>query len=116
SDPAQDEELAANLRRMSERGVTVAYARADVTDAGQVRGAVDELVAELGPVTGVLHGAGRNEPGALTSLDMAAFRRTFAPKIGGLRAVLDAIEPARLKLLVTFGSIIGRAGLRGEAH
>jgi enediyne polyketide synthase len=30
--------------------------------------------------------------------------------------VLAATDPAALKLLVTFGSIIGRAGLRGEAH
>ncbi len=30
--------------------------------------------------------------------------------------MLDAVEPGALKLLVTFGSIIGRAGLRGEAH
>lgn len=116
SDPAQDSELSANLQRMADTGVTVRYARADVTDAAQVRSAVAELVAELGPVTAVLHGAGRNEPAGITSLDQAAFRRTFAPKIDGLRAVLDAVEPERLRLLVTFGSIIGRAGLRGEAH
>ena len=116
SDAAQDEELAANLKRMSDAGVSVAYARADVTDAAAVRAAVDTLAGELGPVTAVLHGAGRNEPGGITSLDAAAFQRTFAPKIDGLRAVLAAVEPERLKLLVTFGSIIGRAGLRGEAH
>jgi enediyne polyketide synthase len=117
SDPAQDEELAANLRRMADSGVTVRYARADVTDAEAVRAAVATLVEQLGrPVTAVLHGAGRNEPGGLASLDMAAFRRTFAPKIDGLHTVLDAVEPEQLKLLVTFGSIIGRAGLRGEAH
>ena len=52
----------------------------------------------------------------MVSLDEAAFRRTFAPKIDGLRAVLAAVDPRRLRLLVTFGSIIGRAGLRGEAH
>ena len=116
SDPAQDQELAANLQRMADTGITVRYARADVTDAAAVRSAVDELVAATGPITAVLHGAGRNEPSGLTSLDMATFRRTFAPKIDGLRAVLDAVEPERLKLLVTFGSIIGRAGLRGEGH
>lgn len=116
SDPATDEELARNLRRMADSGVPVHYARADVTDAEQVRRAVEEVTTALGPVTAVLHGAGRNEPAALGGLDMAAFRRTFAPKIGGLRAVLAAVEPDRLKLLVTFGSIIGRAGLRGEAH
>jgi enediyne polyketide synthase len=116
SDPGSDAGLAANLRRMAEAGITVRYARADVTDARQVRRAVAELTGELGPVTAILHGAGRNEPAALRSLDPAAFRRTFAPKLDGLRAVLAAVEPDRLRLLVTFGSIIGRAGLRGEAH
>ncbi|MGV9776513.1 type I polyketide synthase [Streptosporangium sp. NPDC003464] len=116
SDPADDQELADNLRRMTDSGVTVRYARADVTDADQVRRAVAEVEAALGPVTAVLHGAGRNEPGGLASLDMAAFRRTFAPKVGGLRNVLAAVEPGRLRLLVSFGSIIGRAGLHGEAH
>ncbi|MEU5726444.1 type I polyketide synthase [Micromonospora sp. NPDC047738] len=116
SDPAEDDELATNLRRMADSGVTVHYARADVTDAEQVRRAVAEVTGALGPVTAVLHGAGRNEPAALTGVDMAAVRRTFAPKVGGLRAVLDAVDPHRLRLLVTFGSIIGRAGLRGEAH
>ncbi|MDI1461478.1 type I polyketide synthase [Catellatospora sp. KI3] len=116
SDPAEDAELAANIVRMGERGVTVRYARADVTDAAQIKAAVAELAAELGPITAVLHGAGRNEPAGLASLDAAAFRRTFAPKIDGLQAVLAAVQPERLRLLVTLGSIIGRAGLRGEAH
>ncbi|MFI6130735.1 SDR family NAD(P)-dependent oxidoreductase [Micromonospora sp. NPDC051141] len=116
SDPAEDSELAANLARIAEAGVTVRYARADVTDADAVGQAVRDLAAELGPVTAVLHGAGRNEPAALPSLDPAAFRAALAPKVDGLRAVLDAVDPARLRLLVTLGSIIGRAGLRGEAH
>ncbi|GII76202.1 polyketide synthase [Sphaerisporangium rufum] len=116
SDPAGDPELAANLRRMADAGVTVHYARADVTVAGQVRAAVAELESALGPVTAVLHGAGRNEPGGITTLDAAAFRRTFAPKIDGLRNVLAAVDESRLRLLVSFGSIIGRAGLHGEAH
>ncbi|MFG1651599.1 SDR family NAD(P)-dependent oxidoreductase [Micromonospora sp. NPDC049275] len=116
SDPAEDAELAANLARIAAAGVTVRYARADVTDAAAVRQAVRDLSAELGPVTGLLHGAGRNEPAGLASLDPAAFRRTLAPKVDGLRAVLDAVDRSRLRLLVTLGSIIGRAGLRGEAH
>ena len=116
ADPAADTELAANLSRIADAGVTVRYARADVTDPAAVRAAVDELTAGLGPVTGLLHGAGRNEPAGLTSLDMDAFRRTLAPKVTGLRTVLDTIEPGRLRLMITLGSIIGRAGLRGEAH
>ncbi|MBB6420832.1 type I polyketide synthase [Streptomyces sp. AK010] len=116
SDPARDEALAANLRRMADRGVRVGYARADVTDPERVSAAVAELTAELGPVTAVLHGAGRNEPAALADLTEEDFERTLAPKVDGLRAVLAAVDHGALKLLVCFGSVIGRTGLRGEAH
>jgi enediyne polyketide synthase len=116
SDPAEDTELAGNLSRMDAAGLRYSYERADVTSADQVRDAVARIEAGLGPVTAVLHGAGRNEPAALFSLNEQTFRQTVAPKIDGLRAVLDAVDPGRIKLLVTFGSIIGRAGLRGEAH
>ncbi len=110
-----DAELAANLSRMDSAGVTYAYVRADVSSESDVRAAVEQVSATLGPVTALLHGAGRNQPAPLTALDEAAFRQTLAPKIGGLEALLAAVDPAALKLVVTFGSIIGRAGLRGQA-
>jgi enediyne polyketide synthase len=116
SDPEQDTELAENLDRMEAAGITYRYERADVTDAAAIDEAVGRMQAELGPVTAVMHGAGRNEPAALFSLTEDAFRKTIAPKIDGLNAVLDAVDKDRIKLLITFGSIIGRAGLRGEAH
>ncbi|MFD8594405.1 SDR family NAD(P)-dependent oxidoreductase [Kitasatospora sp. NPDC059646] len=115
SDPALDTELADNLARMAAAGLRVHYARADVTSADQVKAAVAEIARELGPVTGLLHGAGRNEPQSLATLDESSFRRTLATKIDGVEAVLAAVDPAALRLFVTFGSIIGRAGLRGEA-
>jgi len=116
SAPEDDDELTENLARMQAAGLRVAYERADVTNAEQVRAAIERAVAKLGPVTAVMHGAGRNEPTALYSLTEQTFKQTLAPKIDGLNAVLDSIDPTKVKLLITFGSIIGRAGLRGEAH
>jgi enediyne polyketide synthase len=115
SDPAADAELAANLSRMDAAGVAYFYARADVTSRADVTAAVAQITAVLGPVTALLHGAGRNEPKPIAQLDEAAFAATLAPKIAGLDAVLDAVNLDSLRLLVTFGSIIGRAGLRGQA-
>ncbi|MFL6163712.1 MAG: SDR family NAD(P)-dependent oxidoreductase [Jatrophihabitantaceae bacterium] len=116
SDPAQDPELAANLRRLTAAGVRHHYHAADVTSRCQVQGAIAAIEESLGPVTAVLHGAGRNEPRPLTSLDEETFRDTLAPKLDGLQWVLAGLNPGTLRLLVSFGSIIGRAGLRGEAH
>jgi len=115
SDPRSDKELAENLARIAAAGVRCAYVRADVTDGRAVQCAVAEAEHQLGPVTALLHGAGTNTPQLINALDEAAAQRTLAPKIHGLRNVLAVLDPSRLRLLVTFGSLIARAGLRGEA-
>src|SRR4029453_18060564 len=46
----------------------------------------------------------------------AAFSETLAPKIRGAQNLLAAINPDRLRLFITFSSIIARTGLPGEAH
>src|SRR5439155_8706573 len=68
------------------------------------------------PTGGVLHAAGVNEPRGSWRLDRETLATTIAVKLDGLDNVIEAIDPARLKLLVTFGSIIAAAGLQGEAH
>jgi enediyne polyketide synthase len=113
--PGTDDELAANLARVDAAGVTYRYVRADVTSADDMRAAVKEIHRELGPVTAVLHGAARNRPVAVRDLTEESFLATLAPKVTGLEATLAAVEPSALRLLITFGSIIGRAGLRGQA-
>ena len=114
--PEHDAELATNLDRIAAAGLSFRYAAADVTDAAAVQSAVRQVEASLGPVTGVLHGAARNVPRLLTSLDETAFASTLAPKVQGLHNVLAAVDSDRLRLLVTFGSIIARMGLPGEAE
>ncbi|MCP2732006.1 SDR family NAD(P)-dependent oxidoreductase, partial [Symplocastrum sp. BBK-W-15] len=115
SHPNNDTELAANLERMAGLGIQFKYIAADVTNSSAVRGAIAEFEAELGTITAILHGAGTNVPQLLTSLDETAIKRTLAPKVQGLHNILAAVNPYHLKLLVAFGSIIARTGLRGEA-
>ena len=115
SDPKTDKELVNNFARIAAAGVRSGYVRADVTDPKAVRAAVTKIERELGPVTAVLHGAGVNTPQLIGALDEAAFRRTVEPKISGLKNILAAVDAEKLKLLATFGSIIARTGLPGEA-
>lgn len=111
SDPG-DAGVRATLERFEAAGVRVRYVCADVTDAR----AVADAVAAIGPVTAVVHAAGVNEPRLLADLDAELLEQTLAPKVAGLENVLAAIDPKRLRMLVTFGSIIARIGMRGDAH
>ena len=111
-----DEEVRASLARMTTLGIRVHYERADVTDPGAVATAVRRIGDQLGPVTGILHAAGVNEPAMLGALTPGAVSSTWRSKADGLANLLAAVDHDGLRLLVAFGSIIGRSGMRGEAH
>ncbi|WP_062355559.1 type I polyketide synthase [Herbidospora yilanensis] len=108
--PSSDEELRGNLAVLAENGIRYAYLRADLADPAAVRRAIDE------PVTAIIHSGGVNEPKRFAELTDDDLARHAAAKYHGLKNVLAAIDVARLRHLVTFGSVIGRFGLPGEAH
>ncbi len=101
-----DDELRANFARLEAAGLPYDYIVADVT----------KPLPRFEKVTAILHAAGTNQPALLDALDDSAFRAATAPKLDGLRNVLDAVDPNRIKLLITLGSVIARTGMRGEAH
>jgi enediyne polyketide synthase len=107
--------LSVDLDRLQSAGAQFRYIQADVTDPAAIASAFRQIEADLGPVTAVLHAAGINQPCLLAALDESAFQATLAPKLQGLRNLLAAADPARLRLLIAFGSIIARTGLEGEA-
>ncbi len=112
----KDSELQTNLNRLQQMGIKFSYFSTDITNEQAIQNTIQQITTEFGEITAILHGAGINQPALLHKLDNDAFQRTLAPKVAGLRYILAAIEPNKLKLLLNFGSIIATAGLPGEAH
>jgi len=113
--PDNDMELAQNLDRMSAAGIRFRYLRADIGDRAQLANAVREGERAFGKISAILHASGRNVPSLIETLDADSVAATLAPKIDGLRNILAAVSPESLRLLLSFGSIIGRMGMRGNA-
>ncbi|GAA3011110.1 type I polyketide synthase [Actinokineospora diospyrosa] len=109
TDPGVVDGLAAARRQ-----VQAHYHRADITDPRAARGIL-AAARELGPVCGVLHGAAVNEPRLMSAVDGTTLRRVLSPKVDGLRNLLAAGEDD-LRLVVAYGSIIGRVGLAGQSE
>lgn len=116
SQTVADDEIISNLERLQAAGVDFRYYSVDITDGAATREAVREVERDLGSVTCILHGAARNVPCLIENLNSEAFSQTLAPKIQGAQNLLAAIDPDRLRLFITFSSIIARTGLPGEAH
>ncbi|RAS60621.1 enediyne polyketide synthase [Lentzea atacamensis] len=116
ADPHTDELLRSNVDRLRAEGLRVAYESVDVADPVAVEAGVRRLEQCLGPITALMHASGVNEPVRFDPLDHARFATHLAPKTIGLHNLLAALDRGRLRLLVTFGSVIGRHGLVGECH
>jgi enediyne polyketide synthase len=112
---ADDPDVAATLDRAGRSGLRCRYVRADVLDRGKLARALAPAIRQFGAPTTLVFAPAVNEPKRLTGLDAETVRRTLAPKVRGLRQALDVLGP-QLRRLITFGSIIGRIGLEGEAH
>jgi enediyne polyketide synthase len=113
--PKNDPILRANLQRLKAAKIDFHYASTDVADLESLQQAMERGELGLERVTALLHAAGANTPQSIQSLDLAACRRTLAPKVNGLRNLLSLLAPDRLRVLITFGSLIARTGFPGEA-
>ncbi|MGB9368069.1 MAG: SDR family NAD(P)-dependent oxidoreductase [Xanthobacteraceae bacterium] len=113
--PASDSVVASTLERARALGARCHYFVVDVLDAEGLARGVKAAVTEFGAITALIHAAGINEPKLFQEIDDPALRRLLAPKTAGLLAAVEAAGP-QLRYLVTFGSILGRMGLKGETH
>lgn len=111
SEPDDDPLLAAALADLPGEH---AYEPADLGDSAAVARAVRALEGRLGRVTAIVHAGGVNRPARFTELTDGEIALHVAPRVGGLDALLAAVE--RPRLVVAFGSVAGRYGKAGAAH
>jgi NAD(P)-dependent dehydrogenase (short-subunit alcohol dehydrogenase family) len=108
-------EIGRTIARMQEVGSEARYLAVDVTDAAAVSTALDRVRREVGPITGVVHGAGVVADRRVVDKTDEQFDAVFGTKVGGLRSLLSATADDRLKLLCLFSSVAARAGNEGQA-
>ncbi|SNS45988.1 enediyne polyketide synthase [Tardiphaga sp. OK246] len=112
---ASDTTVATTLARAAASGLRCRYVCADVLEKESLRSGLAPVLDDYGPVTTLLYAPALNQPKRLIELDTDMVRRTIAPKTVGLKSTLEVLGP-QVRRLITFGSIIGRIGLEGEAH
>ncbi|SDY56872.1 amino acid adenylation domain-containing protein [Lysobacter sp. yr284] len=106
--------LAAELAALGSAALRVEYRRADVADAAQAQGLLDEMRARHGGIDGIVHAAGVLDDGYLARKRAAQAQGVLAPKVAGLDNLDRAHGAAPLEFLICFGSIGGALGSAGQ--
>ena len=78
------------------------------------RGCWPRRAARFGPITALVHGAGRIADKLIADKTDAQFDLVHETKVGGLRALLAATAADPLRLIALFASVAGRRGNPGQ--
>ncbi|MCB0379089.1 MAG: SDR family NAD(P)-dependent oxidoreductase [Bdellovibrionales bacterium] len=108
-------ELATNIKRFQDADIDVQYYSCDISNQEALQAIVGKIQEDLGPIRGIIHGAGRNIPRRVSQVSPEQAFEEMAPKLMGMINLLEMIDGDSLKLLVGFTSIIGVMGVPGNA-
>ena len=103
-------EVRGTVAAIQAAGGQAVYVACDVTDVAGLKA----IVAEHGPVTGIVHGAGVLADRFIADKTVDQFRFVFDTKVQGLRALLAATEDQPLSMVTLFSSVAARAGNQGQ--
>jgi acyl transferase domain-containing protein/NADP-dependent 3-hydroxy acid dehydrogenase YdfG len=108
-------EVSKTLATFAGLGVTAKYLAVDVNDGARLSAALDEVRRTLGPIAGLVHGAGVLADKLVADKTVEQWRSVYDTKVRGLESLLAATKSDPLQLLVMFASVAGRCGNRGQA-
>jgi len=109
------QEIEATLQAIRQAGGQAEYLSVDVTNAAALQTQLPAAVSRLGPVTGIIHGAGALSDKLIEQKTEADFEKVYAVKVQGLQALLQAIPLQQLDHLILFSSAAGFYGNTGQA-
>ncbi len=108
------QEIQETLQAVERFGGQAEYLRVDVA-APDLSEKIRETTQRLGPVTGIIHGAGTLVDKLIEKKTENDFDTVYTPKVVGLENMLHSVDVAHLDFLVLFSSIVGFYGNVGQS-
>ena len=108
-------EIAKSLAKFSMAGVDARYFPCNLSDAAAVRSLVEGITRHVGPVRGIVHGAGFEAACRFEKKTVDGLEATLGPKCVGLEHLVAAVDASTLEVVIGFGSTSGRLGGHGQA-
>ncbi len=112
---ASRREIRATLDAIERAGGQAEYVSADIANAAALKQQLADPIRRLGPITGIIHGAGNLADKLIEKKSTQDFDTVVSPKVNGLESLLTCVSPGRLDFLVLFSSIAGVFGNAGQA-
>ena len=105
-------EIHKTLESIRLTGNEAIYLSVDVTDSQSTREILRGVSENLGPVTGIVHGAGIEDSTPFERKESSRMKQVLSVKVDGWRNIVTALEDdlQNMRFLCSFTSIAGRQG------
>ena len=107
-------EMLATRAQIEAAGAQATYQSLDIRDVKAVAESVQQMRTRYGPIRGIVHGAGVLQDRLIEEKTDLQFDEVYSTKVDGLIALLQAVHPDELKVIVAFSSSTGRFGRIGQ--
>ena len=108
-------EIAATVAKIKALGSDAVYFPVDVCDLSELSEALDFVRKEIGPIEGIIHGAGVIHDKLIRDKTQEQFDAVMRTKVLGATNLLNATQSDRLKSICFFSSVAGRTGNSGQS-
>jgi acyl carrier protein len=108
-------EVQAQLDALTEKGVTVTVAQADVAIHSELEAALNRIDGRY-PLRGLIHSVGVLDDGTLLRLDWTRFEKILTPKMAGAWHLHHLTRQLPLDFFILFSSAASMLGSRGQAN
>jgi acyl transferase domain-containing protein len=108
-------EIEKTLRAIEQAGGQAEYLSADVTDGPDLQAKLQAVSQRLGPITGIIHGAGTLADKLIEKKSEQDFEMVYLPKVKGLENLLDCVPASQLDYLILFSSVAAFHGNVGQS-
>ncbi|MEH1791887.1 SDR family NAD(P)-dependent oxidoreductase [Nostoc sp.] len=108
-------EIKKTLAAIEKTGAKAEYISVDVTDTTALQEKLATAVQHLGPITGIIHGAGNLADKLIEKKTEEDFEKVYTAKVQGLENLLTCVNPNELQHLVLFSSVTGFYGNPGQS-
>jgi NAD(P)-dependent dehydrogenase (short-subunit alcohol dehydrogenase family) len=107
-------EIDETISTIQSQGCEVIYIQGDVTDLASFKKPLNLATAQLGKITGILHGAGRLADKYIQDKTERDFENVLSVKLDGLLSLLASVDINHLDHLILFSSVAGFYGNVGQ--
>ncbi|MEE2924467.1 MAG: SDR family NAD(P)-dependent oxidoreductase [bacterium] len=109
------DEIQEQIKALTNCGCQAKYYSVDVQDVASLKTVFSEVTNELGPIRGLIHGAGVLRDKFVSDKTLDQFQQVLSTKVLGLARLFESLDHDQLRLVIMFSSVAGKFGNVGQS-